>query len=337
MSFNQMTTLTKSTYPLISVIVPVYNKEQYLPSCLDSLVSQTYPCFEVLLIDDSSTDKCPEICDRYSAQYSFIKTIHQTNQGADAARKKGLQKAQGEFITFVDADDWVEPDFLEFLYKLLIHYKADISVCAPFGRFSRYVWQGTLVCSAIEGLEIILTDGFYAGYLWNKLYHKKAWESLLSLPQSFSGGKQLADDDLLPNIQIFQQIQKVVFSPQRKYHYRYVPTSLGNLQIQSKKSMTYNLYKQVLEYASLHKEWSLYNCLCVLLLIASIRKFTSILFKTRQLQKAIVATPYLRRDLTRFFFPIKGLGNRFFRLLERPLWKILNWSYCMFMTNKTNL
>lgn len=113
---------------LISIIVPVYNVESYLKRCVDSLLSQTIHNYEILLIDDGSTDESGYICDIYSKKYSFVKTFHKENGGLSDARNYGIDRASGAYLTFVDSDDYVRNDYLEILYNLIIINKADISI-----------------------------------------------------------------------------------------------------------------------------------------------------------------------------------------------------------------
>ena len=113
----------------ISVIVPVYNAEPFLAKCIDSLLAQTYPDMEILLIDDGSTDASPTVCDRYAAQDARVRVIHQKNAGVGAARNAGLDAAKGAYIAFVDADDTVLPDYLETLYRDITEQGADIVCC----------------------------------------------------------------------------------------------------------------------------------------------------------------------------------------------------------------
>lgn len=100
---------------LISIIVPVYNVEKYLPQCVDSLLQQTYPNVEIVLVDDGSPDQSGRICDEYAAKDQRVKVIHQKNQGVSAARNNGMAAASGEWITFVDADDWFDTDACQHL------------------------------------------------------------------------------------------------------------------------------------------------------------------------------------------------------------------------------
>ena len=118
----------------ISVIVPVYNAEPFLAKCIDSLLAQTYPDMEILLIDDGSTDASPTVCDRYAAADARVRVIHQKNAGVGAARNAGLDAAKGAYIAFVDADDYVLPDYLETLQRDMIEQNVDI-VCCNFQEF----------------------------------------------------------------------------------------------------------------------------------------------------------------------------------------------------------
>ena len=120
--------------PLISVIVPVYNVEGYLEDCLESLLAQTYPSFEILLIDDASRDNSGAICDAYAARDSRVQVVHfPENRGPSAARNEGIRRARGAYISFVDADDRVEPELLEKLYESLTQAGAQVSACGADG------------------------------------------------------------------------------------------------------------------------------------------------------------------------------------------------------------
>lgn len=116
--------------PLISIIIPVFNVEDYLQRCLNSIIAQVYDNFEAILIDDGSHDKSPQICDDYKSQDCRFQVIHQPNQGLSVARNRGLNIAKGDFITFVDSDDWVSADYLSELYSLIEKNQADIAIAS---------------------------------------------------------------------------------------------------------------------------------------------------------------------------------------------------------------
>lgn len=108
----------------LSVIVPVYKVEKYINECIDSLVNQTLENIEIILVDDGSPDNCPAICDEYAKRYDNVKVIHKTNGGIVSARKAGVRCCQGEYVTFVDGDDWVEKDYYEKIFALIKQYKS---------------------------------------------------------------------------------------------------------------------------------------------------------------------------------------------------------------------
>ena len=115
--------------PLISIIIPVYNSERYLEKCVNSVLNQTYKNLEIILVDDGSTDLSPRMCDAFSVQDSRIKVIHQENQRQAAARNTGIEVASGEYIMFVDSDDYIADDMCEYLMDGALSYHADIAIC----------------------------------------------------------------------------------------------------------------------------------------------------------------------------------------------------------------
>lgn len=114
---------------MISVIVPVYGVEKYLSKCIESLVKQTFKDIEVILVDDGSPDSCGKICDMYAEKYEQLVIIHQVNQGVSVARNAGLKIAKGEYIGFVDPDDWVAPEMYESMYGAMKETGTDLVIC----------------------------------------------------------------------------------------------------------------------------------------------------------------------------------------------------------------
>lgn len=114
---------------LISIIIPVYKVETYLVRCIESVLNQTYQNIEIILVDDGSPDRCPDICDECAKKDNRIKVIHKENGGLSDARNCGVERANGAYITFIDSDDYIAPDYIEYLYQLLWKHAADISCC----------------------------------------------------------------------------------------------------------------------------------------------------------------------------------------------------------------
>lgn len=113
----------------VSIIVPVYNVEKYLDKCIESIVNQTYRNIEIILVDDGSPDKCPEICNEWAKKDDRIKVIHKENGGLSSARNAALEIAQGDYITFVDSDDWIENDMIQSMLTCAAKNDADIVCC----------------------------------------------------------------------------------------------------------------------------------------------------------------------------------------------------------------
>lgn len=114
--------------PLISIIIPIFKVEKYLHKCVDSLIAQTYSNTEIILVDDGSPDSCPMICDEYAKRYKNVHSFHKTNGGLSDARNYGTRRASGDWIVFVDSDDYVTPDYVTDLWKLKVKYDSDMSM-----------------------------------------------------------------------------------------------------------------------------------------------------------------------------------------------------------------
>ena len=176
--------------PLISVIVPIFQVEKYLDKCISSIISQTYHNLEIILVDDGSTDNCSQICEKYKELDNRIKVIHKQNGGLSQARNVGLEIATGDFIGFVDSDDWIEPNMYETLISTLFEMNADIAVC---GYQDEYEGINSILHDITsfkrnqytpeEALRKILKGkSFISIMVWNKLY-KKAVLADISFPE----------------------------------------------------------------------------------------------------------------------------------------------------------
>lgn len=161
---------------MLTLVVPVFNKEQYLSRCMDALLAQTVKDYEILLIDDGSTDGSGALCDCYAAaQPERIRCIHKLNGGLFAARNTGIEAARGEWITFPDPDDWVEPEYVQTFLELCSRYPSDL-VCTGFWvddgekRSSGYADGPTVIMTAREGRRALLLPPRMGGFSWNKCY-----------------------------------------------------------------------------------------------------------------------------------------------------------------------
>lgn len=203
---------------MISVIIPVYNTKQYLQDCLESIQNQTYPNLEILFIDDGSTDGSAELLDSYIDIDDRIRVIHQPNSGVCAARNRGIEEAHGDWISFIDSDDTLEPDMYETLMNLIHEHTVEIAHCSynritdstvkPVGNSGTLHLQDTH-----QALECLLTGKLFVGSCWTKLYARKLFETV-----RFSSGIK-TNEDMLVNFQLFSQVEKSAFLDVCKYNY----------------------------------------------------------------------------------------------------------------------
>ena len=195
----------------LSIIVPVYNTQQYLPKCIHSLLSQKLHNFEILLIDDGSTDGTEKLCDDYQQKYSRIKVVHQTNQGVSMARNIGVQIAQGEYIAFVDSDDWIEDEMYLTMINLAEKYQSDIVKCGfttdkgiETFKEKQKVIDKNLINEWFKPLN---------GFIWNAIYKSNIAKSVI-YPQNIKNG----EDDYASFFYLYYA-KKLVIINNCFYHY----------------------------------------------------------------------------------------------------------------------
>lgn len=202
---------------LISVIIPVFRVEKYLERCIDSVVSQTYKNLEIILVDDGSPDMCGEICDAYAKKDNRIKVIHQENKGLCGARNAGLRVAKGDFIGFVDSDDYVSEDMYEYLASKLTSYSADIVSCRYFrvGReYDGYCEKGEydVTLTGREAVRELIENFVLRSLFWNKLFRREILEGF-----SFPEGRTF--EGTLTMHKLFLKCRKVIMLSEPKYYY----------------------------------------------------------------------------------------------------------------------
>lgn len=230
--------------PLLSVIVPIYNVAQYLRHCLDSLVAQTYANLELILVDDGSGDGSGEICDRYAAIDARIKVIHKNNGGVSSARNAGLAAATGEWIGWVDSDDWVEPDMFESMLFLALERDVDIAVCSRIEHYSDHRvfwgWEQTTVLDTEEALRMLVQDRIMRNYLWDKLFQRELFDGI-----TFPTGKTF--EDLMVVYRLIERAEYVACLPEAKYHYRQREDSITRKPTLEKKLALCSAFKKRLD------------------------------------------------------------------------------------------
>lgn len=204
--------------PLISVIVPIYKVEKYLCKCVDSIINQTYNNLEIILVDDGSPDNCPKICDEYAKKDCRIKVIHKENGGLSDARNLGMRITTGEYISFIDSDDYISNDFIETLYTVVKAENSDIVECniVRFDDGTTPVIEkencGINSFSTEKGLSLLIAENKFHQHVWNKLYKS---EFALKIP--FAKGK--LNEDEFWTYQIFGQADKVTKINKSMYFY----------------------------------------------------------------------------------------------------------------------
>lgn len=202
--------------PLISIVVPAYKMEPYVRKCLDSLINQTYQNLEIILVDDGSPDRCGEIFDEYAAQDQRVKVIHKENGGLSSARNAALEIATGEFVGFVDSDDWVEPDMFEYLLSGIQRHDADVAVCGMIfvypGRQKDVGWHEELVLGQEQMAKALLEPGPLENYACDKLWRRKLFQGI-----QFPLGRSY--EDIATTYRLLERADKIVCLPQCKYYY----------------------------------------------------------------------------------------------------------------------
>lgn len=209
---------------LISVIIPVYNVENTLRKCVESVINQTYKNLQIILVDDGSVDLSSVICDELAQKDDRIVVIHQKNSGLCATRNNALAVAKGDYIGFVDSDDWITPDMYEYLYNGLIDYDADISACRYFrvinGKETTARCDGeTYVFNTDEAIEEIVVNFDLRSVFWNKLFKKEIFGKV-KFPEghTFEGTYMMHE--------VIDQAKKIVMLGDPKYYYVKNPKSI---------------------------------------------------------------------------------------------------------------
>lgn len=229
---------------LVSVIIPVFNAEKYLKRCVESVLSQTYARFELIMVDDGSTDGSGEICDTYGRRYPFVRVVHSQNLGVGNARNMGLEICMGEYITFVDADDFIHPQYLELMMEAMGN--------------SMLVCCGTLDLEAEEAIPIkdikkinkqdIVLDGrydFFGTYAhmtcWGALYGRGLCKGL-----RFDTDLYVAEDTLFYH-RVLQRAKGLTFISEKLYYYVYYSESAAHGKYDSKKFTEAEAWQRIVD------------------------------------------------------------------------------------------
>jgi len=245
--------------PLISIIVPIYKVEKYLHKCVDSLIAQTYSNTEIILVDDGSPDSCSMICDEYAKKYQNVHSFHKTNGGLSDARNYGTRRASGDWIVFVDSDDYVTPDYVNDLWMLKVKYDSDMSMAWVI----RVDESGTTLgnklsfddfcTSGQDAVFEIYEKGTHVGWnAYNKLYPK---DILLQVP--FPNGYY---EDMACMYKILEKCNKVAIGDfNQNYCYVQRTDSILNSKLSNKHFHIFDICNEFIEHCS--KKYSTHTTL----------------------------------------------------------------------------
>lgn len=232
----------------VSIIVPVYNVEKYLSRCIESILNQTLKDIELILVNDGSTDKCKDICKEYSKYDSRVKFINKINEGVSSARNVGIDNSSGDYISFVDPDDYLDNDAIEYLYRLIKKYNADVS-CYKMKTYRNNEYH---IIEENEEVRLYINESIVKNQIesgkflfssCNKLYSRKLFDGV---NDRFNNDIRYAEDALF-NIHMLSKCKKLVYSNLRKYNYFINEGSTVN-KISDKRIDILKAQRQMLEF-----------------------------------------------------------------------------------------
>lgn len=222
--------------PLVSIIVPVFNVEPYIHRCINSILYQTYTDFELILVDDGSTDKSGSICDEYSSKDPRVKVIHNLNGGQSRARNAGIDFARGTFLSFIDADDYISPEMVETICGLAVKYDADIAECGYISVFN----DKEVVCEFGKGIEFGEADFLIEKFLKGDIFYgvaTKLFKSSLFKKAKFPSGRIFEDTWMTLNLCL--EDLRYVRTNEALYYYNQINNSTLRSAITPRKAREY--------------------------------------------------------------------------------------------------
>lgn len=308
----------------ISVVVPIYNVEKYIRSCIESIIEQTYKNLEIILVDDGSPDNCGIICDEYASKDKRIKVIHKVNGGLSDARNIGISIAKGEFISFVDSDDTIEKDMYETLLNAIYTYNADIAECGYYKVYPDKIIQPkylreTKCFNTYNALEELISFGYFQTVVWNKLYKTNTIKGIM-----FPVGR--INEDEFWTYKVFSEAKRLVYVNKIKYYYLQRPGSIMQNEYNVKRLDALDAHNERLRFIS-NKYPELYNIAEKYYVLHSLLQYNNLL-KSKGLD-----------NTKKFLYEIRcWLLDNYKKLLSNPqmgktkLWlRLFNlspWLYC---------
>lgn len=281
---------------LVTIIVPVYNVEKYLSKCLDSIVNQTYSNLEIILVDDGSKDNSGNICDYYAKNDVRIKTVHIDNAGVSNARNIGLNLSLGDFILFLDSDDYVELDMVEQMINIFNKYNVDIVMCNFYWEYNgalkrNKISNTSFIIDSRNFINSISSENSYGGYLWNKMYKREILFNNQKLIQFDTN--VLIMEDFLFNCELYDNIKKVACLDNCfNYYVQRKTSALGNRSLNKDK-----------------------NALCSIIRIINFLEKNNFNINLYYKLRFIIESSYIRyKDIQYFNKILKGYFKKYFSL-----------------------
>ncbi len=231
---------------LISVVLPIYNVEKYLDKCIQTVCNQTYKNLEIILVDDGSPDNCPKMCEEYAKHDSRIQVIHKKNGGLSDARNAGIKKATGKYITFIDSDDYVALDYVEFLYQTIKKANSQMAIAAhqvlyDSGKVIEKATHENSVLTPKEVLERILYDEGIDLSAWGKLYETQLFQTV-----QFPKGRVF--EDAATTYRLVDECTTIAVHSESKYYYIIRGNSITNATFSPKKMDLVLSTREMAEY-----------------------------------------------------------------------------------------
>ena len=233
--------------PLISVIIPVYQVAPYIKRCIESVINQTYQNLEIILVDDGSTDGSGELCDRYAKRDNRIKAVHQENKGLSEARNRGLDIAEGDYLGFIDSDDWVDLKFIEAMYEAAVSYNCEIVQCGHIEVVADEEYESDTIGKAViyskeEYSKAAYTLlGWKCSVAWNKLYKKQLFSGI-----RYPVGK--LHEDEFTTYKVIWNARKIAVLNTRLYFYRQRKDSIMGRAYSARRLDAREAYKERAEF-----------------------------------------------------------------------------------------
>ena len=236
------------TKRMVTIVVPVFNMEAYLPRCMDSLLGQTYQQTEILIIDDGSTDNSMSLCEEYCRRFQSVRVIHKENGGLSSARNMGIESASGEYITFPDPDDWVENSYIENYMALVKEYNPDMVCIGHYvdfedATFSANPGASFRLMNGEEAMNALILPPAMEGFAWNKLYKMDIIRQYHLRFSDLMG----TTEDLAFAYQYLKHVSKVCFAPDKiMYHYCQRTGSATIASFSQRQMQSMNIYEQMI-------------------------------------------------------------------------------------------